>query len=102
VLRVDNTGTLTRNRMTARWLIARAEPLDLLSAGTASGATPEWIDVLPEHVMLASRPDAFDPMDRALIDAGARVLGGTKHLHRKWSLERKSPMASDRLAVVHA
>jgi Ca2+-transporting ATPase len=52
--------------------------------------------------MLASRPDAFDPMDRALIDAGARVLGGTKHLHRKWSLERKSPIASDRLAVVHA
>ncbi len=99
VLCVDKTGTLTCNRMTTRWLIAGSDAVDL---ATAHRELPEATHVLLEHAVLASRPDGFDPMDRALRDAADAVLGGTEHQHPEWSLVREYPMAPDRLAVVHA
>jgi Ca2+-transporting ATPase len=101
VLCVDKTGTLTRNRMTARWLVVDNQVLDLAGDAPPSGAYSEAVHLLLEHAILACRPDAFDPMDRALIDAGVTVLGGTEHLHPEWSLVREYPLATDRLAVVH-
>ena len=102
VLCVDKTGTLTRNQMRTAWIVAGNDALNLSASVLPIDQISEPVHVLLEHAILASRPDAFDPMDRALHDTGNVLLGGTEHLHPEWSLVREYPMAFDRLAVVHA
>jgi Ca2+-transporting ATPase len=67
VLCVDKTGTLTQNQMTLRTLAIGGAPTDL--AGL-DGELPEELHGLLEHAILASKSDPFDPMERALHDAG--------------------------------
>lgn len=99
VLCVDKTGTLTQNQMSLRMLAVPGCAVDLAEL---SGPLPEAVHLLLEHAILASKPDPFDPMERALRDAGDRLLGGTEHLHPTWSLAREYPLTPELLAVSHA
>jgi P-type Ca2+ transporter type 2C len=99
VLCVDKTGTLTQNRMTLRKLAVSDNAIDL---ETLHNALPEELHSLLENAILASKRDPFDPMERALHEAGDRLIKETEHLHPGWSLAREYPLAPGLLAVSHA
>lgn len=99
VLCVDKTGTLTQNQMTLRELAVGTNSCDL---STLKGELPEELHALLEHAILASKRDPFDPMERALHDAGERWIKDTEHLHPGWKLEREYPLTPALLAVSHA
>src|SRR5205085_7116989 len=100
VLCVDKTGTLTQNQMTLRRLVAvDGYSLDLASL---TGRLPDEFHELLENAILASKRDAFDPMERALHAAGTRLLNGSGRLHPEWSLAREYPLTPSMLAVGHA
>jgi P-type Ca2+ transporter type 2C len=69
VLCVDKTGTLTQNRMALRVLATEAHSVDLHAAGAE---VPVELRTLLETAVLASKPDAFDPMEKALHVAADR------------------------------
>lgn len=98
VLCVDKTGTLTQNQMTLRALCI-AESTFMVSQ---SQALPERFHSLLESSVLASKRDPFDPMERALDDAGKRLLEDSRPLHPDWSLAREYPLMPGLLAVSHA
>ena len=98
VLCVDKTGTLTLNQMTLRRLaIAGGTSIDLAEP---DAALSEDFHELLEYAILASKRNPFDPMERALHEAG-RLLDQTDRLHPRWSLVREYPLASSLLAVSH-
>lgn len=99
VLCVDKTGTLTLNQMTLRRLDVAGLSQDLTQAGPELS---EPVHALMEYAILASKRDPFDPMERALHEAGKRWLMETEHLHPDWSLAREYPLDPDLLAVTHA
>jgi P-type Ca2+ transporter type 2C len=99
ILCVDKTGTLTQNQTTLRQLVGAGTVLDL---ATLQGELPENLHGLLEHAILASKRDAFDPMERALHAAGDRWVKNTEHLHPGWSLTKEYPLTPALLAVSHA
>jgi Ca2+-transporting ATPase len=99
VLCVDKTGTLTANRMTVSRIAADGETFDL--ERLRAEALPESMHEAVEYSILASRPDPFDPMERAFKELGDGQLAGTEHLHGDWTLVREYPLTRERLAVVH-
>lgn len=99
VLCVDKTGTLTLNQMTLKRIVAGSTSMVVTPEATQ---LPEELHALLEHAILASASDPFDPMERALHLAGARVLGQTDHLHPDWSLRRAYPLSPELAAVSHA
>ena len=67
VLCTDKTGTLTRNLMSVGWLERDAQcAVAVDGRGEASPLQPALRELL-ETAVLASRPEAVDPMDRALV-----------------------------------
>ncbi|HEX7672453.1 MAG TPA: cation-translocating P-type ATPase, partial [Polyangiaceae bacterium] len=99
VLCVDKTGTLTQNQMTLRTLAVAGAVADI------AGLTvelPEDLHGVLEHAILASRRDPFDPMERALHQAGDRLIKHTEHLHPSWTLVREYPLTPGLLAMSHA
>ena len=76
---VDKTGTLTMNRMSVTRLYAKGETYDFRKQPVS--AIPEQLHELVEFAILASQPDPFDPMDRAIRQLGDESLQGTEHLH---------------------
>ncbi len=99
VLCVDKTGTLTLNRMTLRELAVSGRSMDLAAL---RGELPGEMHGLLENAILASKRDAFDPMEKALHEAGDRLLKRAERLHPDWSLEREYPLTPSLLAVSHA
>jgi Ca2+-transporting ATPase len=99
VLCVDKTGTLTQNQMTLRQLALSGRTTDL---SALRGAIPEDLHGLLENAILASKRDPFDPMERALHEAGDRLIKDTEHLHPGWTLVREYPLTPGLLAVSHA
>jgi Ca2+-transporting ATPase len=81
VLCVDKTGTLTENRMALA---------SVLGDNRAH---------ITEAAALACEPDAFDPMERAILDAASPA---TLAMRREWTLELDYPFGGDFLAVCHA
>jgi Ca2+-transporting ATPase len=98
VLCVDKTGTLTQNRMKLRTLTTDKGTIDL--NGYYSDL-PEEMHLLLEHAILASKRDPFDPMEKALLEVGDRLIAGTEHLHPQWSLAHEYPLSPELLAVTH-
>ena len=98
VLCVDKTGTLTQNRMALRTISNERTTLDLRKNGAA---LPDDLRALLQAAVLASKPDAFDPMDRALHSACEQWLPDDKYTRRAWSLIREYSLTSEMLAVSH-
>lgn len=99
VLCVDKTGTLTLNQMTLRRLAISSGTIDVVAE---AGPLPEHFHDLLEYAILASKRDPFDPMERALYEAGDRLVKDTEHLHPDWLLVREYPLTPSLLAVTHA
>ncbi len=89
VLCVDKTGTLTLNQMTVKRVSVCGRTLDPLQA--KKPLPPEFMALL-DCAVLASRPDPFDPMDRAIHAAGGSPVQG-------WALAKEYPLSPDLLAV---
>ncbi len=98
VLCVDKTGTLTANRMTVSRIRAGDETFEV--ERLRSEPLPEAMHETVEYSILASRPDPFDPMERAFKELGEGQLAGTEHLHGDWTLVREYPLSREHLAVV--
>ena len=94
---VDKTGTLTMNRMSVAKLWAKGETYD--PSKQSVGDVPEQFHETAEFAMLASQPDPFDPMDRAIRTFGDEALRGTEHLHDSWKIAREYPLAKNLLAI---
>lgn len=94
---VDKTGTLTMNRMSVTKVYANGETYDLSTQPVR--AVPEQFHEIAEFAMLASQPDPFDPMDRAIRGFGDEALRGTEHLHASWKVVREYPLAKSLLAI---
>ena len=90
VLCVDKTGTLTRNEMAVSRF--HAAGLDYRTERLGTETLPEPFHPLLEYSILASRPDPFDPMERAFHALGNVQLQGSEHLHPDWALVREYPM----------
>ena len=97
VLCTDKTGTLTLNRMTVATLVADGEQWAV--ASEIGAELPERLHPLVEYSILASRPDPFDPMERAFSDFGERFLKQTEHIHSDWVLVHGYPLQPALLAM---
>jgi Ca2+-transporting ATPase len=76
VLCTDKTGTLTRNLMSVEWLERDAESAATVTPSAGAPALHPGLRELLETAVLASRPEAVDPMDRALVRLATDVGGG--------------------------
>src|SRR5512146_421421 len=98
VLCTDKTGTLTQNRMTVTYLMQMNE---MLEVGLKQRNLPESFHELVEFGILATPPDPFDPMEKAIQELGGRTLVNTEHLHADWSLMREYPLSEKLLVLSH-
>jgi P-type Ca2+ transporter type 2C len=97
---VDKTGTLTENNMTVRKIFAGGSYCDI--SLRSDGALPEECHEIVEFGILASKPDPFDPMEKALRQLGIYTLSNTEHLHDDWELVREYPLTRNLPALSHA
>ena len=97
VLCVDKTGTLTQNRMTLATVSVGGQSFDV-NAHNPSGL-PEKFHKLLEFSILASQRDPFDPMEKAIREAGHTLLVGTDHWHENWMLVEEYPLSPELLAM---
>ncbi len=95
VLAVDKTGTLTQNRMT----VAEVATDSLSFTPGEAASLPEDFHPLVEFAMLATPPDPFDPMEKAIQEFGRRWLAGTEHLHDDQAPQFEYPISGDILAM---
>jgi Ca2+-transporting ATPase len=86
VLCTDKTGTLTENRMSVAEL--RLSSGEIFRHSTGPDATmPEMFRQLVEFGLLASAPDPFDPMEKAIHELSHLHLADTPHIHGSdWKL----------------
>jgi Ca2+-transporting ATPase len=98
VLCVDKTGTLTLNRMTVTRIDLDGEHYEVDGRQLS---LPESMHEIVEYSILASPPDPFDPMEKAMQELGGRTLANTEHLHRDWNLVREYPLSEELLAMSH-
>jgi Ca2+-transporting ATPase len=96
VLCTDKTGTLTQNRMTVTHLMKGDE---ILEVGLKQRTLPEAFHELVEFGILATPPDPFDPMEKAIKELGGRTLVNTEHLHADWALMKEYPLSEKLLAM---
>jgi Ca2+-transporting ATPase len=96
VLCVDKTGTLTLNAMSVRRLVAAGQSLE---ATPSTASVPEPFREVVEFSVLASQPDPFDPMEKAIHELGGRLQIGEREAHRDWELVREYPLTKALLSV---
>jgi Ca2+-transporting ATPase len=95
VLCVDKTGTLTLNKMTVGALFSQGEHIDVGN----EGPLPEKFHEAAEFGCLASKPEPFDPMEKALRQFALTSLANTEHVHDDWKLEHEYPLSRELLAM---
>jgi Ca2+-transporting ATPase len=98
VLCVDKTGTLTQNQMTLRIVATAAGSVDVIEAPLPASSDVQ--DAL-QSAVLASEPEPYDPMERALRTARDRLLPSGSEAHRDWHLIQEYPLTPGLLAVSH-
>jgi Ca2+-transporting ATPase len=98
VLCVDKTGTLTQNQMALKALTTESATVKI---DEALRTLPKEFESLLQTAVLASKPEAFDPMERALHDANQRLAGLNEHDARDWSIKKEYPLTAQLLAVTH-
>ena len=99
VLCVDKTGTLTENQMTLKLLATETASVAIVSGGSA---LEESHRILLHTATLASKPEPFDPMERALHEASRLLATSDSSVTREWSLIREYPLSAELLIVTHA
>ncbi|HYM42228.1 MAG TPA: cation-translocating P-type ATPase [Steroidobacteraceae bacterium] len=98
VLCVDKTGTLTLNQMTLRVVATEVAAVEAdESLRTAGNGLAEVL----QAAVLASKPDPFDPMERALHEARDRLVPEARDACRDWEMIREYPLTPELLAVSH-
>jgi P-type Ca2+ transporter type 2C len=98
VLCVDKTGTLTQNQMSVKVLASEADTLVL---GGNTGSLPGPLRALLETAVLASKPEPFDPMERALHVTSDLIGPQEPAPVSGKSLLREYPLTPGLLAVTH-
>lgn len=96
---VDKTGTLTQNRMAIRKLVVSGQEYDVVDA---TGPLPGAYGEIVLTGMLASRPDPFDPMEKAIHSLAAAAAASDDNSRDGWILARHYPLAPELLAMSHA
>jgi Ca2+-transporting ATPase len=96
VLCTDKTGTLTMNRMTVAE-VGRGGRFHQVE--DVQAPLDESLHEIVEYAVLASPPDPFDPMEKAMGDLAFRSLSGTEHIHADWTLLREYPLSDKLLAM---
>jgi P-type Ca2+ transporter type 2C len=99
VLCVDKTGTLTQNQMTVKALATETE--SVVFQGRGGSLLSPSLERILETAMLASKPDAFDPMDRALHAAYGALDTRKNESAPSGSLVHEYPLKPQLLAVSH-
>ena len=95
VLCVDKTGTLTANRMSVAAIAPGRGPEEVVGAGSFTTASSDIVAT----AVLASKPEAFDPMERAFKEVEGTFVS---ELHTEgFTLVREYPLSDALLAVVH-
>ena len=98
VLCVDKTGTLTQNQMSVKVLATDAGALVL---GSNNRPTSESFRELLQTAVLASKPEPFDPMERALHAAAGLIEARESAPATGKSLLREYPLTPGLPAVTH-
>jgi P-type Ca2+ transporter type 2C len=98
VLCVDKTGTLTQNQMTLKALATETQSVSL---SAHNGPLPGPLATLLSTAVLASKPEPFDPMERALHTATDLIESQRGAQPASGSLLREYPLAPDLLAMTH-
>ena len=96
VLCTDKTGTLTENRMAVAALWTRDDRWD----GEARHYSAS-IKSLIEIAALASKPDAVDPMERAILVSAQERFDVIDYRGTGWSFRREYPLSPSLLALSH-
>ena len=99
VLCVDKTGTLTQNQMELRSL---ATETDQITIDRTVNTLTDQFHTLLQTAALASKPDPFDPMERALHAARRLLVPEDRVVTGAWSITREYPLTADLLVVSHA
>src|SRR6185312_11850429 len=69
------------------------------SHGQEASDLPEPFHELVEFAMLATPPDPFDPMEKAIKAFGLHWLTDTEHVHAQWSPEFEYDLSAEILAM---
>jgi Ca2+-transporting ATPase len=94
VLCTDKTGTLTQNKMSVKKVFANGKAIEL-------NAEPQMdLNQLLEYGILSSQINPFDPMEKAIIQAGEGKLK-KDYTHANWQMVKEYPLSSKLLAMTH-
>jgi len=95
VLCTDKTGTLTQNKMTVTRLFNGTEFSNMAQVKDI----PESFHEIIEYGILSSQVNPYDPMERAILNAGQQYLAGSEHIHYDWVMEKEYPLSKNLLAM---